>query len=94
VITALVPVCQLALGAQSWSGGAAEQKTGLAAAARWDCQASFFPAARFSIGDVGAFAGELREPSELHTLARAHVIAWRKDPEGRGLSAASTVLAV
>jgi site-specific recombinase XerC len=31
----------------------------------------------------------LRAPSELRTVARAHVIAWRKHLEARALSAAS-----
>jgi integrase/recombinase XerD len=40
------------------------------------------------VGEFSTFTG-LREPPELRTITRAHVIAWRKDLERRGLSAAS-----
>jgi integrase/recombinase XerD len=40
------------------------------------------------VEEFSAFSG-LRAPSELRTVARAHVIAWRKHLEARALSAAS-----
>jgi integrase/recombinase XerD len=40
------------------------------------------------VGEFSAFTG-LRQPAELRTVTRAHVIAWRKDLESRGLSATS-----
>jgi len=46
---------------------------------------------RFYKGDVGEFLifTGLLEPTQLRTVARAHVIAWRKDMEVRELSAAT-----
>jgi hypothetical protein len=41
-----------------------------------------------NVEEFSAFTG-LRAPSELRTVARAHVIAWRKHLEARALSAAS-----
>lgn len=40
------------------------------------------------VGEFSAFAG-LAGPAELRTVTRAHVIAWRKDLEARGLSPSS-----
>ena len=40
------------------------------------------------VSEFSQFAG-LQNPVELRTVARAHVIAWRKDMEGRELSPAS-----
>jgi site-specific recombinase XerD len=40
------------------------------------------------VAEFSAFTG-LREPAQLRTVARAHVLAWRKALEGRGLSPAS-----
>jgi integrase/recombinase XerD len=40
------------------------------------------------VSEFSHFAG-LQNPVELRTVARAHVIAWRKDMEGRELSPAS-----
>ncbi len=40
------------------------------------------------VREFSAFAG-LRTPAELRTVARAHVIAWRKDMEARELSGAT-----
>ena len=40
------------------------------------------------MSEFSAFAG-LRGPAELRTVTRAHVIAWRKDLEARGLSPSS-----
>ena len=36
------------------------------------------------VAEFSAFTG-LREPAELRTVTRSHVIAWRKDLESRGL---------
>lgn len=46
---------------------------------------------RFYKRDVAEFMGftGLKDSSELRAVARAHVIAWRKDLESRNLSAAS-----
>lgn len=43
---------------------------------------------KIDVAEFSAFAG-LNKPAQLRTVARAHVIAWRKDMESRGLSAAS-----
>src|SRR5260370_22368781 len=43
---------------------------------------------KIDVSEFSAFAG-LRGPAELRTVTRAHVIAWRKDLESRGLSPAS-----
>ena len=43
---------------------------------------------KIDVSEFSAFAG-LRGPAELRTVARAHVIAWRKDLEARGLSPSS-----
>jgi len=43
---------------------------------------------KIDVGEFSAFAG-LTESSQLRTVARAHVIAWRKDMEVRKLSPAS-----
>src|ERR1700722_9966447 len=40
------------------------------------------------LAEFSVFAG-LKEPIQLRTVTRAHVIAWRKDMEARSLSAAS-----
>jgi site-specific recombinase XerD len=40
------------------------------------------------VSEFSAFTG-LTEPREIRTVSRAHVIAWRKDLEARGLSPAS-----
>jgi integrase/recombinase XerD len=40
------------------------------------------------VAEFVAFSG-LKESAQLHTVARSHVIAWRKDMEARSLSAAS-----
>jgi hypothetical protein len=40
---------------------------------------------KIDVSEFSAFAG-LRGPAELRTVTRAHVIAWRKDLEARGLS--------
>jgi len=40
---------------------------------------------KIDVGEFSAFAG-LRTPAELRTVTRAHVIAWRKDLETRGLA--------
>src|SRR5271169_6712359 len=45
-------------------------------------------AVRNDVGEFSAFAG-LGGPAELRTVTRAHVIAWRKDLEARGLSPSS-----
>jgi len=39
-------------------------------------------------GEFSAFTG-LRQPAELRTITRAHVIAWRKHLESRALAASS-----
>jgi hypothetical protein len=36
---------------------------------------------KIDVSEFSAFAG-LRGPTELRTVTRAHVIAWRKDPRG------------
>jgi integrase/recombinase XerD len=43
---------------------------------------------RNDVGEFSAFTG-LRNPVELRTVTRAHVIAWRKDLEVRALSPSS-----
>src|ERR1039458_10097391 len=43
---------------------------------------------RNDVGEFSTFTG-LRNPVELRTVTRAHVIAWRKDLEARALSPAS-----
>ena len=43
---------------------------------------------RLTLGEFSAFAG-LEGPAELRTVARAHVITWRRDLEARGLSPSS-----
>ena len=43
---------------------------------------------KIDVGEFSAFAG-LAETTQLRTVTRAHVIAWRKDMEFRGLSPAS-----
>ena len=43
---------------------------------------------RIDVQEFSTFAG-LRGPAEFRTVTRAHVIAWRKDLEKRGLAAAS-----
>jgi site-specific recombinase XerD len=43
---------------------------------------------RNDVLEFSAFTG-LRQPAELRTVTRAHVIAWRKDMESRSLSPAS-----
>jgi site-specific recombinase XerD len=43
---------------------------------------------KIDVGEFSTFTG-LREPKELRTVARAHVIAWRKDLESRNLAPAS-----
>ncbi len=43
---------------------------------------------KIDVGEFSGFAG-LRGPAELRTVTRAHIIAWRKDLEARGLSPAS-----
>ncbi len=43
---------------------------------------------KIDVGEFSAFAG-LGGPADLCTVARAHVIAWRKDLEARGLSPSS-----
>ena len=43
---------------------------------------------KIDVSEFSAFAG-LRGPAELRTVTRAHVIAWRKDLEARGLSPSS-----
>jgi hypothetical protein len=43
---------------------------------------------RIDVSEFSAFTG-LRNPVELRTVMRAHVIAWRKDLEARALSPAS-----
>jgi integrase/recombinase XerD len=40
------------------------------------------------VSEFSNFSG-LTEPTQLRTVTRAHVIAWRKDMEARALSAAS-----
>ena len=40
------------------------------------------------VAEFSAFTG-LREPAQLRTVARSHVLAWRKSLEGRGLTPAS-----
>jgi integrase/recombinase XerD len=40
------------------------------------------------VREFSAFAG-IRNPAELRTVARAHIIAWRKDMEARALSGAT-----
>jgi integrase/recombinase XerD len=43
---------------------------------------------KIDVSEFSAFSG-LRGPAELSTVTRAHVIAWRKDLEARGLSPSS-----
>jgi len=43
---------------------------------------------KIDVGEFSAFTG-LQSPAELRTVTRAHVIAWRKDLEARGLTGAS-----
>src|SRR5690349_20966048 len=43
---------------------------------------------KIDVGEFSAFTG-LQGPAELRTVTRAHVIAWRKDLEARGLKGAS-----
>jgi Phage integrase, N-terminal SAM-like domain len=43
---------------------------------------------KIDVGEFSAFTG-LNSPAELRTVTRAHVIAWRKDLEARGLKGAS-----
>src|SRR6516162_5155414 len=43
---------------------------------------------KIDVGEFSAFAGH-RSPNDTRTVVRAHVIAWRKDLESRGLSPAS-----
>src|SRR6516162_3571399 len=43
---------------------------------------------KIDVGEFSAFAGH-RIPKDMRTVVRAHVIAWRKDLESRGLSPAS-----
>src|SRR5690348_5985237 len=43
---------------------------------------------KIDVGEFSAFIG-LQGPAELRTVTRAHVIAWRKDLEARGLTGAS-----
>jgi len=43
---------------------------------------------KIDVGEFSAFAGH-RTPNDMRTVVRAHVIAWRKDLESRGLSPAS-----
>src|SRR5215831_8176157 len=43
---------------------------------------------KIDVGEFSAFAG-LQGPVELRVVTRAHVIAWRKDLERRGLAASS-----
>ena len=43
---------------------------------------------KIDVGEFMAFAG-LTESSQLRTVTRAHVIAWRKDMEARGLAPSS-----
>ena len=43
---------------------------------------------KIDVGEFSAFAG-LEGPAELRTVARAHVITWRRDLEARGLSPSS-----
>src|ERR1700685_3976067 len=43
---------------------------------------------RNDVSEFSAFSG-LRQPAELRTVTRAHVIAWRKDLEQRALAASS-----
>jgi integrase/recombinase XerD len=43
---------------------------------------------KIDVGEFSAFAG-LTESSQVRTVTRAHVIAWRKDMEARKLSPAS-----
>jgi integrase/recombinase XerD len=44
---------------------------------------------KIDVSEFSAFTG-LQSPAELRTVTRAHVIAWRKDLEARGLKGAST----
>ena len=43
---------------------------------------------KIDVSEFSAFA-RLGGPAELRTVTRAHVIAWRKDLEARGLSPAT-----
>jgi len=43
---------------------------------------------KIDVGEFSAFTG-LNSPAELRIVTRAHVIAWRKDLEARGLTGAS-----
>ena len=43
---------------------------------------------KLDVAEFGTFSG-LAEPSQLRTVTRAHVIAWRKDMETRSLSPAT-----
>jgi site-specific recombinase XerD len=43
---------------------------------------------KIDVAEFSAFTG-LTEPTQLRTVMRAHVIAWRKDMQARGLSPAS-----
>src|SRR5271163_3830884 len=43
---------------------------------------------KLDVSEFSAFSG-LTEPTEMRTVTRAHVIAWRKDMEIRSLSPAS-----
>ena len=43
---------------------------------------------RSDVGEFSAFAG-LKKAAEIRTIARAHVIAWRKDMESRHLPAST-----
>jgi site-specific recombinase XerD len=43
---------------------------------------------KIDVGEFSAFAG-LQGPTQFRVVTRAHVIAWRKDLESRGLSPAS-----
>src|SRR6516162_10009431 len=43
---------------------------------------------KIDVGEFSAFAGH-RIPKDMRTVVRAHVIAWRKDLESRGLAPAS-----
>src|SRR5213595_2703727 len=43
---------------------------------------------KIDVAEFSGFAG-LNETSQLRTVTRAHVIAWRKDMEARNLSPAS-----
>ena len=43
---------------------------------------------KIDVGEFSAFTG-LRDPTEFRVVTRAHVIAWRKNLERRGLAASS-----